>query len=148
MRGTLEEPESHTWVDTERREVAVVAGPFHVPQTVVNDAGSTEHTGHGEHDSSMKTPLLPVVWPVDGGLRGFRLGVFSGDGTPLPRSLIHHLHAVNFDRRELVYPVPARLLAIGAEPTSAQESENEGLDSAFAHGHRWLPPPWWPTAGR
>ena len=115
MRGTPEQPESNVCVDLERREVVVVAGPFHVQQTMMIEAEGVGGGEHGRHDSSMKTPLLPVVWPVDGGLRGFRLGVFSGDGTPLPRSLIHHLHAVNFDRRELVYPVPARLLAIGAE---------------------------------
>ena len=30
MTGTPDEPESHVWVDTDRREVVVVAGPFHV----------------------------------------------------------------------------------------------------------------------
>lgn len=115
MTGTPDGPVSHVWVDTDRREVMVVAGPFHVRQTTMHGAGGVEHGEHGGHDSSMKTPLIPMVWPVDGGLRGFKLGVFSGDGTPLPRTLIHHLNALNFDRRELVYPVPARLIAIGAE---------------------------------
>ena len=82
MTGTPDQPESHVRVDADRREVVVVAGPFHVQQTVMNEAGGMDHGGHGGHDSSMKTPLVPVVWPVDGGLRGFKLGVFSGDGTP------------------------------------------------------------------
>jgi hypothetical protein len=114
MTGTPNEPESHLGVDADRREVVVVAGPFHVGQTVLNQAGHMEHRGQGGHDSSMRTPLIPVVWPVDGGLRGFRLGIFSGDGTPLPRTLIHHLNALSFDRRELLYPVPTRLIAIGS----------------------------------
>ena len=114
MTGTPDEPESHVWVDTDRREVVVVAGPFHVPQTMIHGPGGMEHGGHGGHDSSMKTPLVPFVWPVDGGLRGFKLGVFSGDGTPLPRTLIHHMNTLNFDRRELLYPVPARLIAVGS----------------------------------
>jgi hypothetical protein len=115
MTGTPDQPVSHVRVDADRREVVVVAGPFHVQQTVMNEAGGMDHGGHGGHDSSMKTPLVPVVWPVDGGLRGFKLGVFSGDGTPLPRTLIHHMNTLNFDRRELLYPVPARLIAVGSE---------------------------------
>ncbi len=115
MTGTLEAPESHVRVDTERREVVMVAGPFHVQQTMTSAGEGMEQGGHGGHDDSMKTPLIPVVWPVDGGLRGFKLGVFSGDGTPLPRDLIHHLNTLNFDRRELLYPVPARIIAIGSE---------------------------------
>ncbi len=109
MTGTPDGPVSQVWVDTDRREVMVVAGPFHVQQTVMSEGEGAEHDGHD------KTPLLPVVWPVDGGLRGFKLGVFSSDGTPLPRSLVHHLNVLNFDRRELVYPVPTRLIAIGSE---------------------------------
>ncbi len=115
MTGTPDGPESHVWVDTGRREVMVVAGPFHVQQTVTKEAEGVELGEHGGHGSSMKSPLIPVVWPVDGGLRGFKLGVFSGDGTPLPRALIHHMNALNFDRRELLYPVPTRLIAIGSE---------------------------------
>ena len=114
MTGTPNQPESHFWVDADRREVVVVAGPFQVEKTVMNQAGRMEHGGQGGHNSSMKTPLIPVVWPVDGGLRGFRLRVFSGEGKPLPRTLIHHLNALSFDRRELLYPVPTRLIAIGS----------------------------------
>ncbi len=112
MTGTPDGPLSQVWVDTESREVMMVAGPFHIQPTMMSEG---EGTGHGEDGGHQKTPLLPVEWPVDGGLRGFKLGVFSGDGTPLPRSLIHHLNVLNFDRRELVYPVPTRLIAIGSE---------------------------------
>jgi len=115
MTGTPDGPQSQVWVDSDRREVRVVAGPFRIPQMAMTEDGGSAHGGHGGHDSSMKTPLVPLVWPVDAGITGFKLGVFSGDGTPLPRDLIHHLNTLNFDRRELLYPVPTRLIAIGSD---------------------------------
>lgn len=114
MTGAPGEPESHVWVDQARREVRVVAGPFHV------HAMTMDHHGDMEHDPSMRTPLVPFLWPVADGLRGFKLGLFTSDGTRLPRSLLHHLNLLNFDRRELLYPVPARILAIGADTRDAQ----------------------------
>ena len=51
MRGTPDEPESHVWVDTDRREVVVVAGPFHVQQMVMNEAEGMEQGEHGGHES-------------------------------------------------------------------------------------------------
>jgi hypothetical protein len=82
---------------------------------MMKGAAGMGHMEHGGHDAAMKSPLIPLAWPVDGGLRGFRLGLFSADGTPLPRTLIHHLNTLDFDRRELLYPVPTRLIAIGSE---------------------------------
>lgn len=115
LPGAPEAPASHLRVDTARHEVVMTAGPFRIQKAMADEAGAMDHGGHGGHDSSMKTPLVPLVWPVDGGLLGFRLGLFSGDGTPLPRTLIHHMNTLNFDRRELLYPVPTRLVAIGSE---------------------------------
>lgn len=110
-----EEPGVRSWVDTARQEVVMVAGPFRVPSGPMNHGGAMAHGGHGAGDEAMKTPLVPLEWPVEGGLRGFRLGLFQEDGTRLPRDLIHHLNALHFDRRELIYPVPTRLIAVGSE---------------------------------
>ncbi len=109
MTGAKGAPGSHMWVDTAHREVRMVAGPFRVaPMTM----GHSEAMQHG---SMMTTPLIPLVWPVSGGLTGFKLRLFTPDGTRLPRSLLHHLNLLDFDRRELLYPVPARIFAVGAD---------------------------------
>lgn len=110
-----------SWVDTDRKEIVMTAGPFTVPAGAMSHGGSTDavgstkHGGHGAHEAGMRTPLIPLRWPVDGGLRGFRLALFKKDGTRLSRDLIHHLNALHFDRRELLYPIPTRLIAIGSE---------------------------------
>ena len=115
MTVDAESPGVRSWVDRDREEVVMLAGPFTVPSGPMNHGGGMAHDGHGAHDDGMKTPLVPLEWPVDGGLRGFQLGLFRADGTRLSRDLIHHLNALHFDRRELLYPVATRLIAIGSE---------------------------------
>lgn len=109
------EPAAQVWVDEVSREITVVAGPFHVPAVDPEMAGSQQHGEHGHHDESMKSPLVPLVWPVDQGLQGFRLGAYRADGTELPRDFMHHMIAVNFDRRQLVYPIAERIFGFGTE---------------------------------
>ncbi|HJS48071.1 MAG TPA: hypothetical protein VJ773_08825 [Gemmatimonadales bacterium] len=93
-------------VDSGRKEVALVAGPFDIP------GGGGEHAHHAHE---MEYPVLRFEWPTDGWLRGFRLEVTDGDGRQLDRRLIHHLNVVNFGRRQLFYPAVERTLAIGQE---------------------------------
>lgn len=103
------QPRVHISVREERHEIDVVAGPFHVPPT----DGPVDH--HGHEDDSMKSPMIVVPWPVDGGLAGFRMAAYRSDGTTLSRDLLHHVIGVNFARRQLVYPIPERILGIGTE---------------------------------
>jgi hypothetical protein len=48
-------------------------------------------------------------------MQGVRLAAFTADGEQLPRDIMHHLIGVNFDRSQLVYPVPERLFGFGSE---------------------------------
>jgi len=59
--------------------------------------------------------VIPIEWPADGYIHGFALELRDGDGNRLARSLMHHLIAVNFDRRMFAYPVAERLFGIGTE---------------------------------
>ena len=86
------EPQVSISVDSARGEVTITAGPYDLPNMPPEMA-----------EMHMGTPqVLRFAWPVDGGLRGFNLAMLTSDGTPLPRSIIHHLIAVNFDRRQSV----------------------------------------------
>jgi hypothetical protein len=109
MTGAPGRPVSHTWVDTTSHEVRVVAGPFRIAPMMMH--------GHGamEQGSMMTTPLIPLVWPVAKGLKGFKMRLFTREGQELPRTLLHHLNLLDFGRRDLLYPVPARVFAVGAD---------------------------------
>lgn len=107
--------ETRIWVDERNHEVRVLAGPFTVPEAPEPMEAMDGHEGHGGHDDSMLTPLIPLRWPVEGGMQGFRLAAYDAEGNELPRDIMHHMIAVNFDRRQLVYPVPERLFGFGTE---------------------------------
>jgi hypothetical protein len=105
------EPRAHVTVDAAKREIQVLAGPFHVPAAPMTMAGMGQDP---EQDGDL-TPMIMLPWPVDAGMAGFRMAAYSSDGTPQPRALLHHLIAVNFGRRQLIYPVPERIFGFGAE---------------------------------
>ena len=104
-RSHTVEPQVSISVDSARGEVTITAGPYDLPNMPPDMA-----------EMHMGTPqVLRFDWPVDGGLRGFNLSMQTADGKPLPKSVIHHLIAVNFDRRQIVYQMVERLFGWGKE---------------------------------
>jgi len=99
------EPQISISVDSAHNEVTVTAGPYDLPNMPPEMAEM--HMGSPQ--------VLRFDWPIDGGLRGFNLSMQTEDGKPLPKSVIHHLIAVNFDRRQIVYQMVERLFGWGKE---------------------------------
>jgi hypothetical protein len=102
-------------IDSSRHEVIVLAGPFRVPPS---DPEMEHMMMMGGQDHSMDMPLTPVQtfsWPVTGWMHGFKVELLDGEGRVLPQRLMHHLIAVNFSRRQLVYPAVERLMGVGEE---------------------------------
>jgi hypothetical protein len=99
----------HVTVDSARYEITVTAGPFR-PAPMAYEHHDGAHPDLGRDD-----PVALFGWPVDGWLRGLRLELVDEHGGPLPRELLHHLKFVNFSRRQLVYPLTERLIALGRE---------------------------------
>jgi hypothetical protein len=99
------DPQVSITVDSARGEVVITAGPYDLPNMPPDMAEM--HNG---------TPqVLRFDWPVDGGLRGVNLSMQDASGRELPSSVIHHLIAVNFDRRQIVYQMVERLFGWGKE---------------------------------
>jgi hypothetical protein len=118
-------------VDSARHEIVVTMGPFKVaamgdeadmahgemahgtmPQ---HDRGATGQGMPAEHMAMPSTKIFCFDWPVSGWMRGFRMSVRDASGAPLPRTMLHHVIGVNFDRRQLLYPVAERLIGAGTE---------------------------------
>jgi len=95
-------------VDSARREVVITAGPYQLP---ANPPGAHEGMDHEPEDLLVQE----FAWPLTTWVRGFRLTIVDGAGRPLPRGLMHHMSMMNFDRREVVYPIVERLLGAGRE---------------------------------
>src|SRR5437660_2950938 len=95
-------------VDSARREVVITMGPYDVKSS--DPMMEHMHMGkRGEDHSRLFT------WPFDAWLNQFRLTIEDASGHPLPRRLLHHYALVDFDRRELAYPIAQRLLGGGEE---------------------------------
>ena len=77
--------------------------------------GTGRHAHGSVGSGNGRSPVIPIEWPADGYIHGFALELRDGDGNRLARSLMHHLIAVNFDRRMFAYPVAERLFGIGTE---------------------------------
>lgn len=113
-QAQTDEPTVAVTVDSAHRQVVVTAGPWDLP----NMAPMTDHAMH-DFGASHDTPVQQFVWPVDGWFRGFSLEVRDSQGRLLPRRIMHHLVAVNYSRRQLLYPAAERLFGAGTETEDA-----------------------------
>jgi hypothetical protein len=119
-------PELKVTVDSARHVVIFVAGPFSVDGMHQPAPGEVvQH--HGMHDNTTEYPLMYFKWPVAGWARGFKMNLVDGAGQELNRRLLHHLNIVNFGRRQLFYPVPERMLAIGQETPDISLPKSVGI---------------------
>jgi hypothetical protein len=101
-------------VDSSRHEILIKAGPFFLPNMGKMDDHAMMDMGMGHF-----TPVYHFVWPVEGWMRGFRTQVVDAQGKELPKSLMHHMIAINFSRRQALYPAAERLFGAGKETADA-----------------------------
>lgn len=116
------EPTATVRHDASRREVIVTAGPFSVK--AMPPGMKHEEMGMMEDHN---TPLIRFEWPVDGSFRGFAIDIVDGAGRTVERKMVHHLIAINFDRRQLFYPMYERIFGIGSETEDASIPKSLGV---------------------
>ena len=110
-------------VDSARREIRIVAGPFRI-------AAMAHET---DDMMMMDTPVLRVAWPVSGWVNGYSVQLCDGDaagGTALAHGMVHHVGLANYSRRELLYPMVERLMAVGKETPRVSLPGNVGVPLA------------------
>jgi hypothetical protein len=112
-------------VDSARHTVTFTAGPFAIDAGHPPAADGVQN--HGMHNNATEYPLMYFKWPVAGWARGFTLNLVDGEGREVNRRLLHHLNIVNFGRRQLFYPVPERMLAIGQETPDISLPKTVGI---------------------
>ena len=119
----MEMSSSAVLVDSTRREIRIVAGPYRIAAMA-----------HESDDMMMMdTPVLRVAWPVSGWVRGYSVQLCNGDaatGSALPHDMVHHVGLANYSRRELLYPMVERLMAVGKETPRVSLPGNVGVPLA------------------
>ncbi len=63
----------------------------------------------------MLEPFRTFSWPIDGWLRSITMRITDGQGREVSSRLVHHLNVINLDRRQLMYAMPERVVALGQE---------------------------------
>jgi hypothetical protein len=99
-------------VDSARHLVMLTAGPWDLPP---GEAMGHMHGMSMEGMTMVGSPVMKFAWPIQGWVRGVSLKVVDRNGKALSRRLIHHINVVNFGRRQLFYPAPERIIALGQE---------------------------------
>jgi hypothetical protein len=90
-------------------------------------------SGMGASEQQGELLVQRFSWPATVWVRGYRLRLFDATGRPLPRRWIHHLYVVDFDRRELVYPIAQRVLGLGRETPDVMLRSTVGIPLAAGH---------------
>ncbi len=116
--GMLSAQTVTTRVDSARHEVVIEAGPFAIPAEDPEMAREMKMGNMAAHHDE-EVQVFRFDWPVDGLGRGFRVELRDSAGAPLPASVLHHLIAINFDRRQFAYSATERLFGVGKESREA-----------------------------
>ena len=116
------EPKVTVAVDSSRKELAITAGPYDLPNMPPMEDHAMMDLGMS-HD----TPIQHFEWPIDGWLRGFRWSWWTARASPFRAHVIHHLIMVNFSRRQLLYPAAERLMGAGTETEDIKVPKTIGV---------------------
>jgi len=119
-------------VDSARREVVVSAGPFVIPPRQADTTAMAMDMDQSMRNGEIEAGRFP--WPVSRLFRAVELEVTDSLGHPLPRRLLHHLNLINFDRRQLIYPMVERFIGFGQETEDIALPRTAGLP--LAQGQR------------
>jgi hypothetical protein len=115
-------------VDSTRREVVITAGPFLIAPRQPDEMALTMDMDRAMRNGEIEAGRFP--WPVTSLFRSVELAVTDSLGHPLPRRLLHHLNLINFDRRQLIYPLAERFIGFGQETEDVSLPRTAGLPLA------------------
>jgi hypothetical protein len=129
-------------VDSARHAVVITLGPCRVPALGAMDMPGMSMAG-------MDMPGMPAMhhpgmamesgpghedvrvhfrWPADVWMRGFDLRLYDANHHRLDQpTTMHHFELLDFDRRQLVYPLVERVFGMGEETSSALVPKTVGL---------------------
>ncbi len=114
-------------VDSARHYVTLTSGKYDLPAgTGDSHSGMSGMSGMAGM-SMVESKLMRFTFPVDGWLRGVKLKITDQNGKVLSRRFIHHINVVNFSRRQLFYPVPERIIALGQETEDVRLPATVGI---------------------
>jgi hypothetical protein len=115
-------------VDSAKHAVVITLGPCLVPALGtmdMHDRSKMVMMGHGPGNEDVRVHFR---WPTDVWMRSFDLQLFDKDHKRLNQpTTLHHMELLNFDRRQVLYPMVERVFGLGEETGSAKVPRSIGL---------------------
>ena len=115
-------------VDSAKHAVVITLGPCLVPamgMMDMHDMSKMAMMGHGPGNEDVRVHFR---WPADVWMRSFDLQLFDKDHKRLNQpTTMHHMELLNFDRRQVLYPMVERVFGMGEETGSAKVPKSIGL---------------------
>jgi hypothetical protein len=114
-------------LDSRQHRVIITLGPCVIP------ALGPEMPGHASmammaHGPGNEDVRVHFRWPASVWIRSFDLQLFDRNHHRLNQpTTMHHLELLNFDRRQLLYPMVERVFGLGEETGSAKMPKSIGL---------------------
>ena len=115
-------------VDSAHDAVRITLGPCRVP--ALGAMGMEEMPGMGMmmHGAGHEDVRVHFRWPADVWMRSFDLQLFDAAHHHLDQpTTMHHMEVLNFDRRQLVYPMVERVFGMGEETSGASVPKTVGV---------------------
>jgi hypothetical protein len=117
-----------TTVDSSKHVVIITLGPCLVPAMGAMDMRHMSRMvmmGHGPGNEDVRVHFR---WPADVWMRSFDLQLFDKNHQRLNQpTTMHHMELLDFDRRQVLYPMVERVFGMGEETGSAKVPKSVGL---------------------
>jgi hypothetical protein len=116
----------NTVVDPAKHAVVITLGPCVVPALgTMPGMSQMEMMGHGPGHEDVRVHFR---WPADVWMRSFDLKLFDRNHQRLDQpTTMHHMELLDFDRRQVIYPMVERVFGLGEETGSAKVPRSVGL---------------------
>ena len=115
-------------VDSAKRAIVITLGPCLVPAMGpmgMHGMSKMAMMGHAPGNEDVRVHFR---WPATVWMRSFDLQLFDKDHHRLNQpTTMHHMELLNFDRRQVLYPMVERVCGLGEETGSAKVPKSVGL---------------------
>ena len=115
-------------VDSARHVVVITLGPCRVPALGAMDMRGMSGMAMMSHGPGKEDVRVHFRWPADVWMRSFDLQLFDRDHRRLTQAItMHHMELLNFDRRQVIYPMVERVCGMGEETAGVRLPKSIGL---------------------
>ena len=118
----------NTVVDQVKHAVVITLGPCVVPALGTMDMPGMSNMAMMGHGPGHEDVRVHFRWPASVWMRSFDLKLFDQNHQRLNQpTTMHHMELLNFDRRQVIYPMVERVFGLGEETGSAKVPKSIGL---------------------